>query len=188
MPIGFDPEISIEIRTHRSILASGGSLHVRFDEAHHGNLMPGHVAVVYLENGSPIVMQSRYSDSRTELIAEISQPGTYLVCRTNNYIGDDFANGSRPGSFRLYQNSPNPFNSRTDISFDIDGPSHVQLIIYNILGQRVAVLADQPLETGSHRVSWDGRDERGDMCGSGIYFYSLQSYGKRETKRMLLLK
>lgn len=188
IPIGFEPEISVEIRTQSSILASGGSLHVRFDEAYPGTFAPGRVAVVYVENGSATIMQSRYSDSRTELIAEISQPGTYLVCRTSDYFEDDFADYSRPGSFRLYQNSPNPFNSRTEISFDIDRPSHVQLIVYNVLGQRVDLLADQLLETGSHRVSWDGRDERGKECGSGIYFYTLKSDGKRETRRMLLLK
>jgi hypothetical protein len=60
-----------------------------------------------------------------------------------------------PDQFALYQNYPNPFNPATSIAFDLPEGSHVKISIYNILGQRVQVLADEYYNPGHHIVVWD---------------------------------
>jgi hypothetical protein len=83
----------------------------------------------------------------------------------------------------LYQNRPNPFNPITEISFGLSSPSEVTLDIYNIAGQRIAVLFDGLLEGGPHSFIWDASNS-----ASGIYLYRLTTEDFIETKKMLLLK
>ena len=83
---------------------------------------------------------------------------------------------------------PNPFNGRTVVRFDLPEDGNVQLSVYNILGQRVRVLADGYLRAGSHQVGWDGRGENGQNAASGVYFCRLERSGMSRTTKMLLLK
>ena len=69
-----------------------------------------------------------------------------------------------PGSFALEANYPNPFNPVTVIPFSVPEQSHVRLEVYDILGRRVAVLADRTFETGRHETSWDA-----SQVTSGLY-------------------
>lgn len=99
----------------------------------------------------------------------------------------------QPGGFKLMQNYPNPFNPTTDIRYQIaDGklPIHTTLIIYNILGQEVRTVVEEPKEAGYYTVTWDGCDNAGQEVISGIYFYRLTVDGGQwvETKKMVLLK
>lgn len=98
-----------------------------------------------------------------------------------------------PGTFVLYQNYPNPFNPITTIDFDIshddaDGASNVKLDVYNILGQKVKTLVDEPLGPGSHTVEWNGANESGSPVATGIYLYRLKIGDKSQSKKMVLLK
>ncbi|RKX26917.1 MAG: hypothetical protein DRP45_02290 [Candidatus Zixiibacteriota bacterium] len=93
-----------------------------------------------------------------------------------------------PTSFNLYQNYPNPFNPETSIQFDLPEASHALLTVYNVAGQRVAVLLDGPAEAGVHIVTWDGRNAEGRRAASGIYLYRLVTDTQSITRRMLLLK
>jgi len=88
-----------------------------------------------------------------------------------------------PDEFSLSQNYPNPFNPATDISFSLPTPSNVTLEVFNVLGQRVAILADGAYAAGRHTVTWNATGN-----SSGIYFYRLRADGFVETKKMLLLK
>jgi hypothetical protein len=98
-----------------------------------------------------------------------------------------------PKDFALSQNYPNPFNPTTEIKFSIPRAAHVQLSVYNILGELVATLADGELVPGNYRVSWNGTTQNGTPASSGIYFYRLVASvnGSNEfaiTKKMMLLK
>ncbi len=93
-----------------------------------------------------------------------------------------------PQKFNLYQNYPNPFNSHTTIMFDIAEPGNVELVIYNILGQKINTLIDQQMQPGTHRFIWDGKNKAGNSISSGIYFYRLTSSDKTSIKKLLLLK
>jgi hypothetical protein len=85
-------------------------------------------------------------------------------------------------------NYPNPFNPSTTICFNLLKASHVNLAVYNIRGQIVRQLADENMPLGKHQVVWDGKDEGGKACGSGVYFYRLSTSEISVTKKMLLLK
>jgi hypothetical protein len=97
-----------------------------------------------------------------------------------------------PRSWALSQNYPNPFNPTTTIAFDVPGTQgveqQVQLTVYNIRGKQVIRLIDSELEAGSHRVVWNGRDDKGEQVPSGIYLYTLKSGEDIYTKKMVLLK
>lgn len=88
-----------------------------------------------------------------------------------------------PTEFSLAQNYPNPFNPETIIEFSLPRASQVTLNVYNILGQKVAILTDQNYPAGNHTIRWDGKEN-----ASGIYFYRLETERFSATKKMLLLK
>jgi len=99
-----------------------------------------------------------------------------------------------PETFELHQNYPNPFNPTTTIRFDLPEASRVNLVIYNILGQKVITLQDQICSAGYKSVRWDGRSVGGREVASGLYFYRLEvngmSSGKNfsQVKKMMMLK
>lgn len=77
-------------------------------------------------------------------------------------------------SFRVY---PNPFSQQTTFAFNLTGeqpPTHFSLLISNLSGQPVRLLAD-PARIGLNEWSWDGRSETGTLLPVGIYLYELQS-------------
>ena len=94
-------------------------------------------------------------------------------------------------NFSLKQNYPNPFNPTTSIRYAVGSrqrPVPTTLKIYNILGQKVRTLVDEPKTSGNHEVTWDGKDDKGKEVASGIYFYQLEVGEFTECKKMLLLK
>ena len=98
-----------------------------------------------------------------------------------------------PEEFELGFAVPNPFNSKVNIEFGVPDDSDVMLEIYNIAGQRVAILVDGLLSAGNYRATWDGRDLRGNPLPSGIYMYSMTAKTNSEplfkaTKKMVLMK
>ena len=95
---------------------------------------------------------------------------------------------SVPQTFSLAQNAPNPFNSNTVIRFALPQPSQVELTIYNLLGQPVAVLVQRPSGAGTFSVRWDGRDQAGRAVTSGVYLYQLRAGDYTEVRKLLLLR
>jgi hypothetical protein len=99
---------------------------------------------------------------------------------------------SLPRAFLLSQNYPNPFNPSTTIAFDIPGSAGtkqmVSLTIYDIRGRRVQTLIDSDLTAGSHKIHWNGRNDRGQSVPSGIYLYTLKAGGEVYTRKMTVLK
>jgi hypothetical protein len=98
-----------------------------------------------------------------------------------------------PTEFSLSQNYPNPFNPSTIIKFKVQGsrfkvPLPTTLKVYNVLGQKVRTLVDEPKQTGEYEAIWDGKDDKGEVMASGIYFYQLKAGNLTDTKKMLLLK
>ena len=91
-----------------------------------------------------------------------------------------------PQSFTLAQNFPNPFNSDTVTRFALPESGAVELAVYNLAGQRVAMLVSGTREAGTYAVNWDGRDEQGRELASGVYLYRLR-VGEREEMRKLAL-
>ena len=101
------------------------------------------------------------------------------------------SDGSLPNSFALSQNYPNPFNPSTVIEFSIPqsfGTSDVKLEIYNVLGQNVRTLANTRLESGAYEVTWNGRNNSGNLVSAGMYIYRLQAGDQVISNKMILVK
>ncbi len=92
----------------------------------------------------------------------------------------------KPGAFRLYHNSPNPFRRATRIAYDLPVRSKVCLSIYDVDGRQVRKLADCRQEAGRYSLKWDGRDKKGRACPSGVYFCSLKTEDDDAVEKMLI--
>jgi len=90
---------------------------------------------------------------------------------------------SHPKDFVLHPAYPNPFNPVTTISFDMPFQSKVSMNIYNILGERVAVLVNGYAAPGNHQLRWDAGDSP-----SGIYFVRMETREFQQTAKVVLLK
>ncbi|MCP4567690.1 MAG: T9SS type A sorting domain-containing protein [FCB group bacterium] len=101
---------------------------------------------------------------------------------------DDRETNHNPAIYSLDQNYPNPFNGRTEINFYMPRGDAVRLEIFNILGQRVAVVVDAYLPAGSHQVVWDAKTSDGAVVASGLYFYKFSSTGFSDVRKMIYLK
>jgi hypothetical protein len=98
-----------------------------------------------------------------------------------------------PTSFRLHDNYPNPFNPSTKIEYEVPSRSHVQLAVYDILGQLVRTLVNADHSNGHYSVAWDGTNETGRQVATGMYIYRLEAADGTGsatvlTKKMVLLK
>ncbi|UCC80380.1 MAG: Omp28-related outer membrane protein [Candidatus Zixiibacteriota bacterium] len=100
---------------------------------------------------------------------------------------DVYDNPSIPNNFALSQNYPNPFNAATRIDFHTEGVK-VKLAVYDVTGSLVKTLVDGSLETGSHSIVWDGKDNSGSDVSSGVYFYRLSDSSGENVRRMTLLR
>jgi hypothetical protein len=107
---------------------------------------------------------------------------------------DDFKSETQSilKAFSLSQNYPNPFNPSTVIAFDIPGTigskQPVSLTIYDIRGRLVKPLIGLELQPGTHKIHWNGRNDRGESVASGIYLYTLRAGEERFTRKMTVHK
>jgi len=93
-----------------------------------------------------------------------------------------------PQQFDLMQNYPNPFNPETIISYRIPRDGHVTLEIYNMTGQRIRTLVSEDKMAGLYEVVWNGRADGGEVVGSGMYLYCIQSEGHFKMMKATLIK
>ena len=88
----------------------------------------------------------------------------------------------------LHQNYPNPFNPTTTISVTIPEQTHISLSIVDVRGRIVRTLINEVVAKGPKEIHWDGRDGRGDLVSSGVYFYRLVAGDEVLTRKMAVLK
>ena len=88
-----------------------------------------------------------------------------------------------PDEYQLMQNYPNPFNPTTTIRYGLPEASNVKLVVYNVLGQQVAVLVNQQQDAGYYNVTFNG-----SRLNSGIYIFKIQSRSYTEVRKMILMK
>lgn len=95
-----------------------------------------------------------------------------------------------PTEFSLNQNYPNPFNPKTTIGYALPEAGHVEVGIFNVLGQKVSTLVSEVQDAGNYLVEWDATDSDGAKVSSGVYFYKMSASDGRfvVTQKMMLLK
>jgi len=104
----------------------------------------------------------------------------------DNYVANE--DDTAPALVSKLSNYPNPFNPNTTIAFTLAKAGKVNLYIYNMKGQLVKTLQQGNLESGDHRLNWNGVDDNGMAVSSGLYLYRLETDGYSQTNKMLLMK
>ncbi len=92
-------------------------------------------------------------------------------------------NSAQPVQFKLDQNYPNPFNPSTTISYAIPTDNFVSIKMYNVLGNEVATLVNEVVTAGQHKINFNA-----SKLSSGVYYYTINSGGFVDTKKLILLK
>ena len=119
------------------------------------------------------------------MLNEVTQEQSFSIL-INNQL--QIGNQVTPNRINLENNFPNPFNNNTLISFYGEIDNDVYLYINDIRGRLVKVLIDNKKLKGMQTIFWNGTNDLGIKVQSGIYFYTLETEGFKETKKMLLLK
>jgi len=88
-----------------------------------------------------------------------------------------------PNQISLSQNYPNPFNPTTIINYSVPKPTHVKIIIYDVLGSEIATLVNERKQPGEYKVTWNA-----EGMSSGIYVYRLIAGEFIETKKMVVIR
>lgn len=83
---------------------------------------------------------------------------------------------------------PNPFNPITTIQFQLSEPQQVYIDIFNNKGQLIKQIYNSQADAGHHSVQWDGKDNEGKACSSGVYFYRMKAGRFVQSKKMMLMK
>ena len=91
--------------------------------------------------------------------------------------------GTTPDEFVLHENYPNPFRGDTTIEYELPETAHVRIVVFNVLGQEVAVLVDEEQAAGRYDVRWDGEGQTGAPVASGVYIYRIEAGDFSDTQR-----
>ena len=93
-----------------------------------------------------------------------------------------------PSKFNVGKNFPNPFNASTEIVLSIDRVRHVELNIYDLIGNKIVNITNHVYSPGQYKVKWDGKNSHGNNLSSGVYIYTVISNEYIKSDRMILLK
>ncbi len=150
-------------------IVDGGSITVRTDTDYS-----------YTYYGYKIDQVAYYSDAPLSLapVSPVDIQGKFSV---------DFIPGA-PIKARSVENYPNPFNPETDIYFNVPAAGNVSVRIFDTRGRLVKELANCYMDAGQHQLHWNGRDNRGRECASGVYYCVTSGNGFRATRKMIMLK
>lgn len=157
----------------------------------------------YQPSGAEFVFSHVFSDSGEYLIqaqardiwqpqgihnslGEWSEPLVVIISDTT--VGIDPESPPVPLTLALSQNYPNPFNQSTIISYQLPMNGSVELIIYNLMGQKVKTLTTGFQRAGDYSLIWDSRDKYNQEVPSGIYVYCLTTPDRIISRKMILVK
>ena len=141
----------------------------------------------------PLIAQERFLDetARADGVYRYRVTVTDKLATEESVAEIEVRRGESPGlptRTALGQNSPNPFNPRTVIGFELPQKETVRLSIYDLTGRRVALLVNGEKQAGKHQVVWNGTTDTGRAAPSGVYVYRLEAGSFTAVRRMLLLK
>ena len=132
-----------------------------------------------------------YRPDTTTVITSASNPTT-LTIRLKRFTTAVEQPAEIPNEFALLPNYPNPVlasrSTPTQITFRLPNHAEVQLEIFNIFGQRVRTLLNVSREAGEYQVSWDGRDESGNVVTAGIYILRLRAGQLSASRRITVMR
>lgn len=158
-------------RNTENVTAAGTTVQIR------GAVYP---LIIRAESGS-----YRVRDLATggKMISAELSPNSEVILRDNSISMIELSALDAPMGFSLRQNYPNPFNPATVIAFTLPADAKTRVEVTDLLGQVVAVLADEVMQAGNHSVEF-----RAGSLPSGTYLYRISSGGQSLTRKMNLIK
>jgi len=130
----------------------------------------------------------QFSMEATDGIDTVKITGDNRVVFINRYEYLSTVGEGIPKEFALHENYPNPFNPSTTLRFDLPELSDVNIVIYNMVGQKIKSFRMSSMAAGYHSLKWDATNDYGDQVSAGVYFYQLQTKDFLKTRKMILLK
>lgn len=142
-----------------------------------------------------VVLTCESHDDQAAWTVETPAGWTY---DTLEWVGNDLvlrglsdtptAAAGAPRATGLMAAAPNPFNPRTEIRFALEREGRVRLWVADLGGRRVATLVDDVRSAGVWKAAWDGRDADGRALGAGLYLAVFEAEGRRESRRLTLVR
>lgn len=117
-----------------------------------------------------------------EPIAITVDPNNWIL-KTINSVVVGIEDEMQPQTFSLEQNYPNPFNPVTKIKFTLASNEYTTLKVYDIIGKEITTLVNNQMEKGHYEINFDASNLPG-----GVYFYTLNAGGYKETRKMILMR
>lgn len=127
--------------------------------------------------------QSTYFNADNSLVAY-----TTITVNSSTTGNADPSNPDVPKVTVLHNAYPNPFNPTTTIAYELKNAGNVKVAVFNAKGQLVKVLTDAYQASGIYSKVWDGKDNNGIICSSGVYFCRMQTSGYSQSVKLMLLK
>ena len=116
------------------------------------------------------------------MLPQLAPDGNY--CPANVGIGKN----TKPASFPILYNYPNPFNPVTHLRYNLPEDALVNITIYDMMGRQVSTLVSSQQTAGFKSVLWNATNDKGSPVSAGLYLYTIQARQFRQTKKMVLLK
>lgn len=146
------------------------------------------------DNGSSWNVINEMLSTRSVAMLQISSKAEYLYAATQGEgvfrtqlrevgTSNEDVTLDVPTSYSLDQNFPNPFNPTTSITYSLPQSAVVSLKIYDITGKYITTLVDGVNSAGIHTVTFDA-----GSLSSGMYVYTLETDGFRQSRQMMLVK
>jgi|GEM_PF-5055836 len=110
----------------------------------------------------------------TDQVLRFTGPSEKRSTSTDEYL---------PAAFKLSGNFPNPFSESTQITYSLDRSTHVELIVFDIMGKQIDVLVSRYQSAGDYTITYTPA-----KLPSGLYAYRLQTHGYIETKQMMVVR
>jgi agmatine/peptidylarginine deiminase len=119
----------------------------------------------------------------------ITDKGTLCV---GIMVNDELTGGNlellSQNTTRLGQGFPNPFYVSVTFPFYLQNRTNVRMVVSDVAGKQVKEILQGIVSPGIHTIVWDGTNQSGQLVPGGIYFYSLITEGKTQTKKIILIR
>jgi hypothetical protein len=171
-----------------------GADHLALSDAQHSRLGP--MSTDFIASGGSVeLLAGDVIELTYEPVATLPPPSAWyvLVRRQGNGTPMPFSQRPRVGEqlperFALHQNEPNPAGISTVVRFDVPRGSEVRLEVFDLLGRRIAVLAQGRFPAGSHSATWSLQGMSGGRARPGVYICQMTAGNFRARRAMVLLQ
>ena len=145
-----------------------------------------------LQEGSPCI-DAGTADINEDGVDEIAEyygaaPDMGAFEFESDVVSDVGSETIIPEVFTLHQNYPNPFNPTTQIRYDLPENGFISINIYDVMGRKIKSLINMKQDAGYRSINWNAANDMGQPVSAGMYIYTIQAGGFRQTRKMVLLK